>query len=158
MAFYSFLPAAKDLMCATRTPLLQGEVFVFRTLLEDGSDSGDVLSMVLQANALVPMAYDIKVLVFSSGYYRWHFIERTNAPSVHVLRLPRSEVDAMTYQKWAVILENATRWRSFGRGEPICWDLIPWIDEVSHRSTDQTVDLLRKWLAEGNPKAKVRAP
>ena len=85
MAFLSFLPVGKDVMCESRTPLLQGEVFVFRSLLTDFTDSGDTIAMVLRGNAIVPFSYDIKVQAVSSGFYRWHRIERDDAPSIHVL-------------------------------------------------------------------------
>ena len=94
-----------------------------------------------------------------SGYYRWRLIERANAPPAHVLRLPRSEIEASIYQKGAVVLESAIPWRSIGRiGDPINWDLVPWIADDFLRQAEQTVDLLRKSLADGTPKAKVRSP
>ena len=125
MAFVSFLLVGKDVLCDSRTPLLQGEVFVFRPLLTDFLDSGDTIGIVLRENSTVPFAYDVKVLAVSSGFYRWHLIERQDAPAVHVLRLPRTSVEANIYQRGAVILENATRWRSLGRGDVIAWDLVP---------------------------------
>ena len=62
MAFVSFLPVGKDVLCDSRTPLLQGEVFVFRSLLTDSSDSGETIGIVLRENSAVPFAYDVKVL------------------------------------------------------------------------------------------------
>ena len=52
MAFLSFLPVGKDVMCESRRPLLQGEVLVFRSLLTDFTDSGDTIAMVLRENAI----------------------------------------------------------------------------------------------------------
>ena len=106
MAFVSFLPVGKDVLCDSRTPLLQGEVFVFRSLLTDFTDSGDTIGFVLRENSTVPFAYDVKVLAVSSGYYRWHLVERHDAPAVHVLRLPRT---SCTYPRRRSLVVSAAR-------------------------------------------------
>ena len=158
MAFMSYLPVGKDKLCETRTPLSSGELIVFRTTLEDDSCSKDVFAMILKQNSKVARAFDVKVIAAARGCTRWHFIERTDAPPIFVLRLPKAEKEAITYQSAGQILENATRWRSIAAPTvAIQWDLVPWIAKEFHRPAEQDIALWRKCLQDEGKK-KVHGP
>ena len=159
MAFTSYLPEGKDKLCESKAPLKSGDVFVFRTLLNDESCSKDVLALVLKSNTKVPRSFDVKILAAMRGCTRWHFIEREDAPPIVVLRLPKNVKEAATYSSGGLEFENATRWRIIaGPGsDAISWDLVPWVAKEFHRPAEQDIALWRKCLKEEGDK-KVYGP
>ena len=159
-AFTSYLPCvkAKDVLCTSRTPLMVGQAIIFRALCSDGSDSDDVFGIVFAEHESVPRCYNIRVLAAQNGYYRWHVFDRPGAPSLTALRLPRSAIEADTYQAGPVVFENATRWRSAqGDDGTVLWDLVPWLAKTHHDKLATDITMFRQRLSTP-VRSKVRSP
>ena len=102
----------------------------------------------------------MRVLAAQSGYYRWRVLDRKDAPSLTLVRLPRTPQEADTYQQGSFVFENATRWRSVqDEGGNMIWDLVPWIAKVHHPKLANEIDLFRSWLSKTDKvKANVVIP
>ena len=135
--------------------MVSGQLVVFRALCSDNTDSKDVFGVVFKEHDTVARCYCIRVLAAQSGYYRRHVLDRKDAPSLTLVRLPRTPQEADTYQQGRFVFENATRWRSVqDEQNNMIWDLVPWIQKVHHTKLANEIDFFRSWLSKS---AQVKA-